>query len=181
MFMRVVSLCACVSSGLAGHALAVGGGDDSPPKPTETTLKCTDGQVWDAESKTCVEAQSELLDDDTRYRAVREFAYAGKFDAARAVLEAMREGDSDRVLTYRGFLARRTGDISGAMQLYRAALAQNPDNLLARAYMGLGLVEAGDTAAARVQLAEIRARGGTGTWPDLALERAIASGWSPNY
>ncbi|HFB97616.1 MAG TPA: hypothetical protein ENJ62_00595, partial [Bryobacterales bacterium] len=70
MFMRSMVFCALVSIGVAGPALAVGGGDDSPPRPTETSLKCTDGQVWDAESESCVEAQSELIDDDTRYRAV---------------------------------------------------------------------------------------------------------------
>ena len=76
---------------------------------------------------------------------------------------------SDRVLTYRGFIARKTGNVELGMAYYRQAIARNPDNLLVRSYMGQSLVEQGKPAEARVQLVEILARGGAGTWPAESL------------
>lgn len=155
--------------------------DDTPPQPTSTTTQCEQGLVWDADSKSCVAPKDSRLDDDIRYGAVREYAYAGFYDAASDVLDAMTDQSSDRVLTYRGFLARKSGDFSTAESYYNAAIAQNPDNFLARSYLGQGLAEGGKVAAARVQLSEIRARGGRGTWPELALRLAIESGRGFSY
>ncbi len=155
--------------------------EDSPPEPTETTTTCTDGQVWDTETRTCVDAESRLIDDDTRYAAAREFAYAGQFAAAGSALDAMSEGDTDRVLTYRGFLARKSGDMDTARIHYMAAIRANPDNLLARSYMGMVLVLIGERDAAQRQLAEIRSRGGAGGWPEQALAQALAGGENLDY
>ncbi|GGE40285.1 tetratricopeptide repeat protein [Actibacterium pelagium] len=160
---------------------AVGGDDDAPPKPTQTTTECAKGTIWDSEKKECVTIKESALDDDTLYRAVRELAYAGDYDSATLVLDAMRWQQSDRVMTYRGFLARKQGDADTAQMYYSAALELNPDNLLARAYMGMGLVEAGDMAAARAQLAQIHARGGAGGWPERALNAALTGGKTYNY
>lgn len=162
-------------------ALAVGGLEEDPPKPTETTTVCTDGKVWDADSKTCVAPRESRLDDDTLYRAARELAYAGQYEAAQGVLAAMSDPTEDRVLTYLGFTRRKLGDLEGGMAYYRAALEANPDNLLARSYMGEALAETGETALARAQLSEIRARGGRGTWAEIALRLAIESGQSRAY
>ena len=57
----------------------------------------------------------------------------------------------------------------------------NPDNILARSYMGQAFVEQGDTANAKLQLAEINARGGKGTWPAFSLRKAIQSGAGYSY
>ena len=51
------------------------------------------------------------LNDDQRFGAVRELAYAGRPDEAMAVLAAMTEGETDRVMTYQGFLLRQTGRV----------------------------------------------------------------------
>lgn len=179
--MRLRLIAALALTVAAGPALAVMDEDETPPVPTETTTTCTDGQIWDAETKACVSADSASLDDDTRYRAAREFAYARQFGAARATLDAMAEGDSDRVLTYRGFLARKSGDMDAARRYYTAALEANPGNLLARAYMGMGLAQAGDIAGAERQLAEIRVRGGTGGWPERALAQTLAGDGGAGY
>ena len=161
-------------------ALAVGGGSSTPPTPTETTTTCENGQIYDADTQTCVNPDQARLDDDTRYGAVRELAYAGRYDDALRVIETMDPAD-DRALTYRGFIARKTGDQPAALAYYRAALEANPDNLLARSYMGQGFAEAGDFDAARVELREIRARGGRETWPEVALRLAIETGTGPAY
>lgn len=162
-------------------AFAAGSSDSTPPTPTETTTTCTDGQIWDETTKACVTPKESRLDDDTLYGAVREFAYAGQYGAATAALDAMSDQASDRVLTYRGFTARKLGDSAAAQGFYEQAIARNPDNLLARSYMAQGLAEAGQADQARLQLAEIRARGGAGSWAETALVQAIVTGSGPGY
>jgi tetratricopeptide (TPR) repeat protein len=166
---------------LPSAALAVGSDDTEPPTPTETTKECKDGQVWDEKTQGCVAPTDARLDDDTRFGAVRELAWAGRPQDALVVLAAMTEGDSDRVLTYRGFALRKAGDLEGGLAAYEAALAQNPANILARSYFGQMLVEMNETGLARDQLAAIRAQGGAGTWAETALARAIDTGLTESY
>jgi len=162
-------------------ALAVGSDDDTPATPTQTTTECTDGKVWDEKSESCRTPRESRLDDDTLYRAAREFAYAGQFGHALGALAAMSDQHDDRVLTYKGFAHRKSGDTALGMQYYVQAIVKNPDNLLARSYMGQAFVEAGDLDAAKAQLAEIRARGGRQSWSAFALKSAIAAGPSKAY
>jgi tetratricopeptide (TPR) repeat protein len=155
-------------------AVAVGG--DDAPKPTETTTVCTGGTIWDSTSQSCVEPRESRLDDDTLYGAVRELAFAGRLAEAQHVLAVMADQADDKVLTYWGFTHRKLGDTALGMSFYRQALARNPDNILARSYMGQAHAEAGDIDAARAQLTEIRRRGGRESWAELALEMSIATG-----
>lgn len=182
-------------------AFAAGGGGDStfPPKQTQTTQDCFSERQWDPEIKRYVRyaekvngvwdpqlrrcirpdkagyLQSELLED-----AVRELAYSGRLDEAQLLLSQM-DASSDFVLTYWGFTHRKLGDQLSADRFYAAALKKNPDNLLTRSYMGQGLVVQGDYIGARDQLLEIRARGGKGTWAELALLDAIETGTGYDY
>ena len=64
---------------------------------------------------------------------------------------------------------------------YDQALTRNPDNILARSYMGQGKVAAGDKVAAVIQLREIQARGGAGTWAETSLRSAIETGTTYSY
>ena len=166
---------------LPSALMAAGSSDGSPPATTPTTTTCTDGKVWDEKTKACTDAKSGALDDDALYQAARELAYAGQQDAALYVLSAMSEGDTDRVLTYKGFANRKAGRIADGMRYYQAALKLNPDNLLARSYMGQGLVAEGKLDLARVQLDEIVARGGAGGWPEKSLRSAIATRTTYSY
>lgn len=165
-----------VGLALPGVALAAGGGSSSPPQPTETTTKCKKAEVWDQKTKKCVAAQSGQLDNDTLYAAARELAYAGRPDDALVVLQAMTEGQTDRVLTYMGFANRKAGRMDEGMKYYRAALAKNPDNILARSYMGQAYVQMGEMKLADAQLDEIVARGGAGTWAEQSLRQAMQTG-----
>jgi len=88
---------------------------------------------------------------------------------------------ASEVLTLTAFAHGRAGDLDTALPIYGAALTADPDNLLARAYMGLALIAAGRAEDAEMQLSEIRARGGTGGWPDRALARGIAAGAPIGY
>lgn len=156
-------------------AFAVGETDDydAPPAPTETTIRCEAPQVWDMGSKACVDPKDARLDDDRRYQAAREYAWAGQPEAALDVLAAMAEGETDRVLTYMAFASRKAGRLGEGLVLYARALALNPDNHLARSYLGMAYAEIGALPQAEAQLAEIRARGGAGGWPEVALARVI--------
>ncbi|MGA0539295.1 tetratricopeptide repeat protein [Neotabrizicola sp. VNH66] len=176
--MRIVPrlLPALFAAVLPFAAFAVGSDDTQPPAPTETTTKCDKGLIWDEKTKACVAPQESRLDDDTRFGAVRELAYAGRYDEAMTVLSAMTEGDSDRVLTYRGFILRKSGHVEDGIAAYEAALAKNPGNILTHSYYGQLLVEMNELDAARAHLAAIRNHGGTGTWAELALARAIDTG-----
>lgn len=181
-------------------AFAVGEETPTPPKATKTTKDCFKKRqydpdtkkwvrfseavngVWDANLRKCIRPdRASHLDTDTLYSAVRELAYAGRYSEAQSVLSAMPDQADDRVLTYKGFINRKLGDLDAAMIFYADALDKNPDNLLARSYMGQGFVEDGNLDAARLQLAEIEARGGGYSWAGTSLRKAIYTGKTVNY
>ncbi|MGL5011043.1 MAG: hypothetical protein ACRC6I_14285 [Paracoccaceae bacterium] len=177
--MRIIAATLIALSPFA--AFAAGSDDTEPPKPTATTLECTDGKVYDEDTKECVEPEDSSLNNDERYGAVREFAYAGQPEAAMRVLAAMTEGQTDRVMTYTGFLNRQMGNWEAGIEAYEIALEINPDNLLARSYFGQALVLMNETSLAQAQLNEIRARGGAGSWPEQSLAQAILTGTTTTY
>ncbi|MCD9147637.1 tetratricopeptide repeat protein [Pseudophaeobacter flagellatus] len=162
-------------------AFAAGGNTWSPPTPTETTKTCKGKRVWDEEKGRCVRPKESSLNQDELFDALRELAYAGRNTDAQAVLAAMQDQTAARVLTYWGFTHRKLGNRSLANAYYEQAIAQNPDNLLARSYMGQGYVEEGQFGLALAQWQEIRARGGRDTWPETALRQALETGATTNY
>ncbi len=166
---------------LATPAAAVGGDDEAPPLPSPTSTDCTKGQIWDDTTKTCIDAKDSRLDDDSRMKAVRELAWSGQPERALAILATVQEGESDRVLTYRAFALRKAGQIEAGLAGYADALAANPDNILARSYLGQLYVEMAEMDLARAELAEIRIRGGRGSWAETALAEAIATGRTLDY
>lgn len=161
---------------LSAPVLAAGGFGSSAPKPTKTSEDCRGVRVWDEKKKRCVRPKKSSLNDTGLYGAVRELAYAGRYLDAQGVLAAMSDQNDDRVLTYKGFTERKLGNVDVAMVFYQKALDQNPDNILARSYMGQGLLDQGDKIGAVAQLREIQSRGGAGTWAEQSLSKAIASG-----
>ncbi len=167
-----------------GIALAAGTGSDFKPKSTKTTKTCTDGKVWDKQTKSCKDAQHSALDDDELYGAVREFAYAGQLVQAQTALAAMTDQNDDRVLTYWGFTHRKLGNIETGMQFYKKALDKNPGNILARSYMGQALLEQGDLVGAREQLLQIQSYthyDSSETWAETSLRQAILTGQTYSY
>jgi len=179
---------------------AAGGSTETKPQKTETTQNCLKVRqwdpetkkyvrfaqpvngVWDADLRKCVRPdKTSHLDSDTLYKAVRELAYAGRYHEAIQVLDQMPDQLDDRVLTYRGFTARKLGDLALADMYYDQALTVNPDNILARSYLAQGKLAAGDRIAAISQLREIQARGGAGTWAEASLRQAIETGSTYNY
>ena len=192
--LAFASILFCAQSGLAA-----GGDNNAPPAKTETSQSCFSEQqwdpeinrfvkytkkvngVWDPQLKKCIRPdKAGYLKSDLLQDAVRELAYAGRNTEAQMVLSQMDQ-DSDFALTYWGFTHRQLGNLETAARFYNAALAQNPDNILARSYMAQGMVLAGDFVGARRQLGEIRARGGAHTWAEAALVKAIETGTTYSY
>lgn len=161
-------------------AFAAGGGSSTPPTSTNTTKVCEQGYVYDDNTRSCVAPQESSLTDDDRYEAVRELAYAGRYNDAQIVLSAMDQAD-DRTLTYWGFTHRKMGNTELAMVYYNDAITTNPNNILARSYMGQAHAIAGDKDLAMAQLVEIKARGGRETWAEKSLEWAIERGVGYSY
>lgn len=99
--------------------------------------------------------------DDQLYFAGYWLARAGKYDEALSYLRQARNPEDPRFLTYIGFATRKLGDHETAMTFYGRALANDPNFVVARAYLGEAFLEKGDLAKAREQLGEIAARCGT--------------------
>ncbi len=171
----------CLSLMLPLPALAAGTETEAPPKPSPTTQECEEGLIWDADLGECAAPKDTRLNDKTRMLAVRELAYAGRVAEARSVLDSLQDQGSDLALTYRGFVARTLGQTAEAELWYQRALAANPNNLLARSYMGQGYVEQGEIHLARLQLTQIRTRGGRGSWAEISLRMAIERGRGFSY
>lgn len=179
MDLRAFAIAALI---IAPHAAgAIGSDDDEPPQPTQTTIECPEGSIYDEEAEACVVIQESLLDDDALYRAARELAYFGRLDDALAVLGQISRPEESRVQTYFAFVNRQLGNDDLARTHYAAALNADPDNLLARAYLGMFHITKGEMAEARQQLQEIQARGGAGSWPHDALSEALSSGTLSDY
>ncbi|PCH73122.1 MAG: hypothetical protein COC12_05335 [Rhodobacteraceae bacterium] len=167
-----------------GFAFAAGGGGTtftSPPATTKTTKTCKGVKVWDEKAKKCVAPKESSLDQDMLMQAVRELAYAGRIEDAQGVLRVMQDQNSDMVLTYWGFTSRKLGKGDLARSYYNRAIANNPDNILARSYMGQGFVSEGRIEEATQQWSEIKARGGEGTWAEASLRIAIRDGNTFDY
>ena len=91
-------------------------------------------------------------------------------------LARAKNQNDPRILTYYGYTNRKLGNIDVAMDYYNRAISADANNLLARSYMGQGLVQEGKLEEARAQLIEIRDRGGKGTYAYEALYEALKSG-----
>lgn len=159
---------------VGGSAWAAGSDNSTPTTPTETTQKCKDGQVWDAETKACVTAKESRFDDRQLFEFAREFAYAGQYQHTISILRLAANPQDPRILNYMGYAHRKAGLVEVGMGYYREALKRDPDYVLARSYMGQAFAEMGHLTLARQQLNEIEARAGRETYAYLALAKTLA-------
>lgn len=197
----LLSFCAAVSLTAISAARAADSDTTTPPVATETTTTCTDGKIWNAEKKECVapedmkpaeatpaeekkpaeeQKKSQREIDDKLYEAAREFAYAGQYENAIRALNAASDQQDPRILNYLGYNTRKLGNMELGMRYYKRALQKDENYILARSYMGQALIEQGDIEGARVQLVEIRDRGGENTWAYRALLQSLG-GERPSY
>ena len=199
----LLSFCAAVSLTALTAARAADSDTTTPPVATETTTTCTDGKIWNEEKKECVapedlkpaetkteekpadgtpteekakeeeQKKTERQIDDKLYEAAREFAYAGQHENALRALRAAYNQEDPRILNYMGYNTRKLGNMQLGMTYYKRALQKDENYILARSYMGQALIEQGDIEGARVQLVEIRDRGGENTWAYRALLQSL--------
>ena len=157
------------------QVLAAGSESDetAPPPKSKTTTECTGGKVWDKDKKECVKPNESGFNDDQLFQAAREFAYAGQYENAITVLKLARDQNDPRILNYLGYSNRKAGRMELGMSYYRKALQHDENYILARSYMGQALLEQGDVQGARVQLVEIRDRGGENTWAYRSLLQSL--------
>jgi tetratricopeptide (TPR) repeat protein len=98
--------------------------------------------------------------DDQLYYSGYWLARAGKYDEALTYLRQARNPEDPRFLTYIGFATRKLGHRELAMDYYGRALTNDPNFVIARAYLGSAYLETGDLAKAMEQRDEIAARCG---------------------
>jgi tetratricopeptide (TPR) repeat protein len=129
--------------------------------------------AWQA----CVGAARAEMSDDELFYAGYWLAKSGRFSEALTYLNLARSKDA-RVLTYIGFATRKQGDVEKALPLYAAALAKDPNFVVARAYLGEAYLTKRDPARAKAELAEIASRCGTAcpAYTDLARHIAVYEG-----
>lgn len=171
MKKSLMALAAVTALSFAAPAFAAGGGSDGGGEATQ----CPAGQVYDSSTKSCVKKSSQLNDTQI-YLFARQYAYAGKYDEALEMLKRAENQNDPRILNYYGYTNRKLGNVDVAMDYYKRAIAADGNYLLARSYMGQGLVQQGDLEGARMQLVEIRDRGGKDTYAYKALYEALKSG-----
>lgn len=140
--------------------------------PTSDVTECEEGQVYDKKAKECVDEEKSSLNDADLLDNGRALAYAGRFDEAIVVLNKI-ENHNAEVLNYLGYATRNEGDVEKGLSYYRAALALDPDNTLARSYMGQALLKSGDRRGAMIQLDEIEKRAGTNAREYQLLAQAL--------
>lgn len=85
-----------------------------------------------------------------------------------------------RVLTYIGFATRKLGRVEEAMGYYAKALAKDPQNNVARAYLGEAHLSRDDLAAASQLLRRIESSCGRGCEPYVELAGRIDKYRSPH-
>jgi len=106
-----------------------------------------------------------------------EMFYAGYWLARNgryqeALIFLNRAEPTTRVLTYIGFATRKLGRVDEAMGYYAQALAKNPDNTVARSYLGEAHLQQGHVDKAEAELGQIAQRCGTtcAEYRELAAE-----------
>lgn len=122
----------------------------------------------------CVGAARAEMSDEELFYAGYWLAKNGRYGEALTYLNLARTKD-ERVLTYIGFSTRKQGDVDKAMPFYVAALAKNPDFVVARAYLGEAYLMKNEPARAKAELAEIAARCGATCPAYIDLDRHIAA------
>ena len=159
-------------AGAVGPAFAnPSGGSGSSGGATPT---CQPGYVYDTNKKTCVKANSGLLDDEQLYQQGRDLALGGHYEEALGALAAVQNQNDSKVLTMLGYAKRKLGRFDEGMAYYQRALAIDPDNADTREYLGEAYVETGRMDLAKAELANVQTLCGTECEQYQDLAAAIA-------
>jgi len=155
---------------LTAPAFAAGGDSSSTSTPT-----CPRGQVYSQQKKMCIDAQSNLIDDQSLTTYAYVLAKEGRYEEALATLDLLKNPNTAEALNYRGYATRKLGRVDEGIGYYLKAVALDPEYTLVREYLGEAYLVKGDMARAKEQLSEIEKRCGTTCEPYGDLAEAIAS------
>lgn len=141
---------------VAGYSL--GGNSDTS---TTTTKLCPTGYVYSKKKKRCVKKKAGVVDDRQLKAQGWALARAGRYDDAIGLFSLAADQKDPEVLNGLGYANRKAGRFDIAFNYYKRALTIDPDYVLAREYLGEGLVAIGRPDLAKIQLKEIGNRCGT--------------------
>ncbi|MEO0913305.1 MAG: hypothetical protein AAFY59_10000, partial [Pseudomonadota bacterium] len=133
MSLAKTALLATVFAASATLAMAAGSDSTTPPKPTATTTQCSNAQVFDPKTNTCVDARQGNLSDDQRYDAARELAYDGQYENALIILAAAEDQNDPRILNYKGLAVGKALVVQDARELAYDGQYENALIILAAA------------------------------------------------
>lgn len=166
--LTTAALAVSLSAGAAAEDRAFS--KDIGPANAGCDVNAKGTAAWQA----CIGAARTAMSDDELFYAGYWLAKTGRYADALTYLNLARNRDA-RVLTYIGFATRKQGDVEGALPLYAAALAKDPNFVVARAYLGEAYLTKNAPARAKAELAEIAARCGTTCPAYVDLGRQIAA------
>jgi tetratricopeptide (TPR) repeat protein len=167
----VIALTASLLAGGMVTAPAFAAGDSG----STNTPTCPRGQVYSQQKQMCVDAQSNLIDDQSLTTYAYVLAKEGRYEEALATLDRLQNPNTAEALNYRGYATRKLGRVDEGIGYYLKAVALNPNYTLVREYLGEAYLVKGDVVSAKQQLSEIEKRCGTTCEPYGDLAEAIAA------
>ena len=132
-------------------------------------VKMSDGKA------ACITLTAGALPDDVLYEQGKLLATEGEYDWALDVLALITKQDDAKVLNYIGYSHRKAGRLETGIEVYKKALALDPDYVQAREYLGEAYILAGKKDLAQAELAEIKTRCGADCPEFKELEKALAA------
>lgn len=137
---------------------------------SSSTPDCPKGQVYNSHKKTCVNAQSGLVDDQDLLAYASMLSHTGRPDQALTMLDLLKDPNTAQALNYRGYATRKAGRLDEGIGYYLKSVALDPQYTLVREYLGEAYVIKGEMSLAKEQLSAIEKLCGTTceSYQDLA-------------
>jgi tetratricopeptide (TPR) repeat protein len=161
-----------VATAAAPHSIAapVASPEGTGSGSSVAAVLCERKYVYSQTQRSCVEANSALINDGERYEQGRALALAGHYAQALDALESVTRKAAPS-LTMIGYAKRKLGRFDEGIAAYQEALAIDPNSAEAREYLGEAYVETDRFDLARIELDRIAAICGNRTceqYVDLA-------------
>lgn len=186
MQMKPLALMGALTLSLLASSPAWSAADEPAPAATPASaqsakaLGCKRGEAakWsgegDARKQACIALAAGVMGDDELYEQGKLLATESEYDWALEVLALVTKQDDAKVLNYIGYSHRKAGRLETGIEVYKKALALDPNYVQARAYLGEAYALAGKKDLAMAELAEIKTRCGTDCNEYKELEKALA-------
>lgn len=148
--IRVIAIASSLAMGFALASSTAMAKDQGPVSGDCDQLEKTTAAWMECASKAPASAGPAVTDAQAFY-AGYWLARNGRYQEALSFLRKAKVRNS-RVLTYIGFATRKLGRVDEAMDYYAQALKRDPNNYIARSYLGEAHLTRNDLGAALAQL-----------------------------